>query len=263
MFLLKGVSYMEFVGFYGDNRLRHKIIYNRNSYSECVYCGGEADTREHVPSKVFLVKPYPDNLGIIPACLKCNNSYSKDELFLSILIEKLKSKHYGQKYSQSKEVETRIKSNEKIAFEIEQAIENNSINKFEKKISRIIFKLALGHSVYELSEGFKIQDGTINYSFLDSMSTRETEEFSLPFNISKEPLPEIGSRVYQRIMVLTLDLVAVNDPEQKMDAPIIFLDWVDVQQSKYNYTSYIFGNKIITKIIINDFMYTEISINIR
>lgn len=92
---------MKFVDYYGDDRLRHKIIYNRNSYSECVYCGAKADTREHVPSKVFLNKPYPDNLGIVPACFKCNNSFSRDELFLSILIEKLKSKHLGQKYELS------------------------------------------------------------------------------------------------------------------------------------------------------------------
>lgn len=105
---------MKFVDFYGDDRLRHKIIFNRNSYSECIYCGQKADTREHVPSKVFLIKPYPNHLAIVPSCFECNNSFSKDELFLSIFIEKLKVNYYGQNYILSEEIKARILKNEKL-----------------------------------------------------------------------------------------------------------------------------------------------------
>lgn len=46
----------------------------------CVYCGGEPSTRDHVPSKVFLDEPYPENnLPVVPACETCNNSFSLDE----------------------------------------------------------------------------------------------------------------------------------------------------------------------------------------
>jgi len=73
-----------------------------------------------VPSKVLLVKPYPENLGIVPACFKCNNSFSNDELFLSILTEKLKIKHYGPQYTLSEETITRIKKNKKLDDDIER-----------------------------------------------------------------------------------------------------------------------------------------------
>ena len=37
--------------------------------SGCVYCGGPEETNEHVPSRVFLDQPYPENLPGVDACL--------------------------------------------------------------------------------------------------------------------------------------------------------------------------------------------------
>jgi hypothetical protein len=54
----------------------------------CFYCGRPAQSKDHTPSKNLLEKPYPDNLLTIPACFKCNRSYSKDEeYFLNVLVE--------------------------------------------------------------------------------------------------------------------------------------------------------------------------------
>jgi hypothetical protein len=51
----------------------------------CVYCGvadlGE-NSREHVPPKLFLERPFPDNLRVVPSCSACNNSWSADEEYL-------------------------------------------------------------------------------------------------------------------------------------------------------------------------------------
>lgn len=47
---------------------------------DCVYCGVNPGlTRDHIPLKSFIRKPYPDNLLTVPACHECNNGYSKDE----------------------------------------------------------------------------------------------------------------------------------------------------------------------------------------
>lgn len=54
----------------------------------CFYCSGFADTRDHIPSKNLLEKPYPNNLMTIDCCRKCNNSFSLDEeYFLNVLVE--------------------------------------------------------------------------------------------------------------------------------------------------------------------------------
>lgn len=53
----------------------------------CVYCGGVTETRDHVPSKVFLDKPYPTNIPVVPACQSCNRNISRDEEYVACLIE--------------------------------------------------------------------------------------------------------------------------------------------------------------------------------
>jgi hypothetical protein len=45
----------------------------------CVYCGREADTVDHTPSRCLLRKPLPSNLITLPACQKCNNAFSFEE----------------------------------------------------------------------------------------------------------------------------------------------------------------------------------------
>jgi len=49
------------------------------------------ETRDHVPSRVFLDEPYPENLPLLPSCLSCNNSFSLDEEYLACLIEAAKA----------------------------------------------------------------------------------------------------------------------------------------------------------------------------
>lgn len=43
---------------YGDER----------QLSACVFCRRETETRDHVPSRVLLDEPYPENLPVVPAC---------------------------------------------------------------------------------------------------------------------------------------------------------------------------------------------------
>src|SRR5690348_8270454 len=62
---------------YGDNR---KMGY-------CVHCGGPYQSRDHVPSKVLLDEPYPENMLVSPSCFSCNQGFSRDEEYLACLIE--------------------------------------------------------------------------------------------------------------------------------------------------------------------------------
>ncbi len=54
----------------------------------CIFCGDKAETKDHIPSKNLLEKPYPNNLFTVPSCKRCNNSFSSDEeYFLNVLSE--------------------------------------------------------------------------------------------------------------------------------------------------------------------------------
>ena len=53
----------------------------------CIYCYRPAETRDHVPSKCLLEKPFPENLPVVGCCDSCNQSFSKDEQYFVCLIE--------------------------------------------------------------------------------------------------------------------------------------------------------------------------------
>ena len=58
-------------------------IPSREAIESCIYCGQEANTRDHVPPKCLFAKPRPPMITV-PACLACNKSYEKDDVLLAI-----------------------------------------------------------------------------------------------------------------------------------------------------------------------------------
>lgn len=53
----------------------------------CIYCGsGKNLTRDHVPPKGLIRRPYPNNLCTVPACKTCNLHFSKDEEYFRLII---------------------------------------------------------------------------------------------------------------------------------------------------------------------------------
>lgn len=49
----------------------------------CIYCGQDAATRDHVPPKCLFPKPRTEMITV-PACLKCNKSYEKDDVLFAV-----------------------------------------------------------------------------------------------------------------------------------------------------------------------------------
>ena len=63
--------------------------HRRLADTTCIYCGGDAQTRDHVPPKALLVEPWPPNLRTVPACTSCNSAWSLDEQYLAIVVAHL------------------------------------------------------------------------------------------------------------------------------------------------------------------------------
>jgi hypothetical protein len=55
----------------------------------CIYCrNSPRETSDHVPPKGLFKEPRPSNLITVPACFRCNNSFSADdEYFLNIALD--------------------------------------------------------------------------------------------------------------------------------------------------------------------------------
>jgi len=52
----------------------------------CIYCNhAVADTVDHIPPKLLLAEPYPDNLLTVPSCFKCNSSFQKHDEYTRVI----------------------------------------------------------------------------------------------------------------------------------------------------------------------------------
>ena len=59
---------------------------NRRRGLTCIYCGQRANSSDHVPAKLLLKTPYPNNYRTVPACQKCNGGHSKDEEYFRVIL---------------------------------------------------------------------------------------------------------------------------------------------------------------------------------
>jgi len=115
----------------------------------CIYCGDKASTKDHVPPKCFLDKPYPENLRTVPACRNCNNSFSSDEEFAMYLADYLSSiEHYNGEFTRQKAEATfnyNNKLEDRMLGSLKCDAEGNVFFGLEhERLNRIIGKVALG-----------------------------------------------------------------------------------------------------------------------
>lgn len=254
-----------FKNFLGDESKRPHVTFSREGVHYCVYCGKQSNTREHAPSRVFLRKPYPDeDLPVLPACQTCNNGFSDDELYTEVYIDSIR---YLSGYADllSEENHERMKLN--TAFLDAQ----NDLSKYysgeklpaNERIIRILTKLSVCHMVYELSEGYCVNDGCIQptsvvYSFAFDMTTEEKNKYDGFIFMSDKQVPEIGSRVFDKIRVLEPVLQAINNEEQ-LKVPMVIMLWNDIQEHNYRYVAWLENDDTFhVKIVIHDFLYAEI-----
>jgi len=59
-----------------------------SSGTACVHCGRLATTKDHVPAKCLLERPFPVNLTTVPSCRECNQMLGGDqEYVLAVLAQ--------------------------------------------------------------------------------------------------------------------------------------------------------------------------------
>ncbi len=258
--------------YYGDSRKRHRIVFERGTPMGCVFCGGSADTREHIPSRVLLEKPYPENLATIPSCYHCNNSYSSDELYSSLLIEFLKADFYPRTYKHSEETLRRIVRSAESQQAVDTIKEYDPQKKYhlkDERLENVLVKLAICHATHDTSdcyEGSQMQISQLDYSFRPTMSQDEIEDMDSVEFLDGKSLPEVGSFGYEHIYVMNLPVINPATGEQVVieghdGQPLLnglaFIDWNDVQQDRYRYICFLQGDQIHVKIAIAEFLFVH------
>lgn len=202
----------------------------------CAYCKQPATTRDHVPAKAFLDKPYPTNLHLVYSCEECNNGLSKDEAYVAYLV-----KYMNDILSDGEDADEEALSAHSDA--LEERITNSItideegtpiINLETERIKNVIEKFSIAHIQYELGEKKYIKP-QISFAFVDQMADAQIEKFNTP--VADGLYPEIGSRLMQRVV-------------ERGD------DWIIVQENKYRYYIHS-GQPISIRIVIGELLYCE------
>lgn len=256
---------MNFKKFWGEKQLMPRITFSRQGKHYCIYCGKESDTREHSPSKAFLSEPFPSDLTVLPACFECNNGFAPDEKYCKSYIDTLISLVDN---SDESTINKNVKDHKALCDAKSDFTNYNKtgVLNSNNKIIRILTKLAVGHIVYDLTEGYGV-DGccispcSVNYKFLFQLTNDEKEDFEEIIWLDDKTLPELGSFQYDRIFVLAPIQILSNDEitEDVASEPLAFLDWNCVQEGNYSYITWLEDkNMVHVKIIISDFLFAEL-----
>lgn len=213
--------------------------------SFCIHCGGGTDTRDHVPSRVFLDEPYPDNLPVVPACASCNNGFSQDEEYLACLVDCARLGTVDVAVGHRAKITRILSEKPALAARLKHACSDingcTTFNVEAERVSNVVLKLARGHAAFEINEPQRDSPTRLTYSLLPFMlkDVRDNFETPRPPSIS----PEVGSRAMQRMFVADNNVMA---------------EWIVIQPNLYRYLVTI-NNGVNVRMVIGEYLGCEVA----
>lgn len=223
----------------------------------CIYCGGYEDTREHVPSKVFLDPPLPSYLPVVGACRDCNNGFSLDEQYLACLIECVSTGTTDPDQLTRERVAKALRHSQALRAKLEKArYQQGGRTHFmiePERVKRVLSKLAQGHAVFELSQPCSGPPSRIWYAPLESLTEEQRDSFEA--SQVGETLGEVGSRGMQRLLVTQLTLQ--SSAGETSNVNLLINDWVEIQEGRYRYHSADYGDEVTIKIVLSEYLACE------
>ena len=209
---------MKRFGMFGDVRMMAYCVF---CSTVCVGSDGKPETQDHCPSKIFLDKPHPSYLPVVPSCYECNQSFSADESYVATIFSCVISESIDPDENFRPKIARLLESNwaikESISSQIQQTVEGCILMPDWTRVERTVKKLARGHLLHEFHEHFFDEPSRIEFMQLSKLSRTKREEFEgLP---PIEMLPEVGSRAF----------IAVAEDNRLLHS------WVVVQENRYRY----------------------------
>lgn len=215
--------------------------------SFCPHCGGGGiATRDHVPSRVLLDEPYPENLSIVLACEECNKTVSADEEYVACLIECTVVGSASPGPLHREKIRRILTDRPALAARLANAYTRiGGVKRFEVETDRVrnvVLKLARGHALFELNEPHPREPSSLVFAPLLSMSADSRNAFEQPPD--KVLWPEVGSRAMQRL---------VGSPTRSPE-------WLVVQPGRYRYLAYADGwvDRVVVRIVLSEYLACEV-----
>jgi len=216
---------------------------DRRQTGFCAYCGGSTETRDHAPSRIFLDKPHPDYLPVVPCCEPCNQSFSADEEYLAAFVECLICGATEPDRISRDKIRSALANNPRLRERIELSRHEADTSGSERqllwqpeahRVENVILKLARGHAAYELNEPQLEKPTHILIGPLEYLSNAQRRQFESPPDTGGV-WPEVGSRALQRLLIYGSRGASEG--------------WVCVQRDRYRYMAVGAGDVMIRGVI--------------
>lgn len=220
----------------------------------CIHCGASIDeaqtNRDHVPSKCFLQKPYPDNLPVVEVCERCNEGFSLDEEYLVAFLGAvlsgstapdaqtissasrilLNNTALRDRIERSKSAYSQLDGTERLVWLVES-----------ERAKNVILKNARGHAFYEMGEPMLDAPSCVQFTPLETLTSHQRDASERDEAVLA-PWPEVGSRMMTRVL----------SGEDMQDG------WIVVQNGVYRYRVEQVGTMRV-KTVLFEYLATEVS----
>lgn len=246
---------MEQIKPFSDERLRQS----------CVYCGGISETRDHVPSRVLLDEPLPDNMPVVDACSACNVGFSDDEMYLACVVDVVRASDANPDLVPRKRIARILREQPLLLARLERARRvNDGVVAFDieqERVRNVVLKLARGHAAFDLDERKRDEPIRIMVMPLASLDPEARDEFETPPVVSL--FPEVGSRSMQRMSVVNFTLAARENQSQSVNRDVLLgPDWLEVQEGRYRYLAAVLDiGEVVVRIVLSEYLACEVTWN--
>lgn len=218
---------------YGDER----------QWRACVHCGGSPESRDHMPSKVLLDEPYPDDLPVVWSCAPCNRGLSLDEEYVACLVECVRTGSADPRDVDRPNVSRILSDSPKLRSRLARARDDIAGGIFfcpeYQRVRRILLKLARGHAMFELNERHYEEPAYVAAVPLQTVSRGERETFEVV--AATQTWPEVGSRAMQRLVELGAGRIG----------------WQIVQPGRYRY-AVTWSDGVVVRIVLSEYLACEV-----
>lgn len=201
--------------------------------SWCYSCGCfisiDDRTIEHVPARVFLDRPFPENLATVDACQACNNGTSADELYVACLLEVMLAGTIDYAVLERRRIAQALERRPELTTLLQDALAGTAsawwTEPTSQSLATVATKIARGHLMFDLADPRYDAPRSVHRFRLDKVLTAEADAFEQWNNLPSAPprlLPEVGSRGLSRIF----------DEREDHQEP----NWITVQVDRYRYS---------------------------
>lgn len=228
-----------------------QLFFDERHLGSCAYCGyrfkevgPRAETRDHVPGKVFLDKPYPGDLPVVAACDSCNTAMSTDEEYVACLLECVACGSVDPDQMERSRIAGKLREQPRLRDRLAASGADGPEPGWTpeaERVRNVILRLAQGHIAYELAEPALQPPDDLSWIPLHVLPESSAQAFLSP--PTPTVWPEIGSRAFLR--------AAVEWPGEWMN------QWTEVQPKRYSYLVYA-SDIISVRILLRNYLACEV-----